>query len=259
MKLESAGVLALMFVSSSALAVPNVSLSISQQANVHVYDVGRWTFTVSNIGAHTANSVSLAIQLPATHTSPQVYVMGDVIAFSSSCTRSGLNMTCNLGNIRRNRSASVWVDLALPESAAPIVVSGTASASGDNTPANNSASLSASLLHYDVVVNGPRDVHNRHCTGTTLTAFYECTKFPSSIASHDIVLEADHTVSFVGVTGYTGVWSQASNQQLHFEYYELGSLVATFDGWGVDGNCFEGMTTFNPPSAYVSAYEVCLQ
>ena len=35
-------------------------------------------------------------------------------------------------------------------------------------------------------------------------------------------------------------------------------LVAEFDGYGVDGNCFEGKTTF-PGSTYMSMYEVCLQ
>ena len=60
--------------------------------------------------------------------------------------------------------------------------------------------------------------------------------------------------------GYTGIWNQAAgSSRLHFEYFDNGSLAATFDGYAVDANCFEGVTAFSPPSAYVAPYRVCLQ
>lgn len=94
-------------------------------------------------------------------------------------------------------------------------------------------------------------------TGTGLTSFFECTLFPSSISSHDTVFNADQTISFPGAAAnYTGTWSQPSADRLVFSYFEDGLLVASFDGRGVNSNCFEGKTIF-PGSAYVSMYEVC--
>lgn len=129
--------------SAFAQSRPDLVTTITQPSGVHVYENGAWTFTVRNAGNKDAASVSLVIDLPQTHTSPTVYVMGEVI-----------------------------------------------------TP----------LLY------GP---------------------------------------------GYSGIWWQPTPQEISFEYYELGTLVATFHGAAVDGtSCFEGLTTF-PGSTYISAYEVC--
>ena len=63
----------------------------------------------------------------------------------------------------------------------------------------------------------------------------------------------------MGQSGYTGTWWQTSPDRLQFQYVDTsGATVATFDGRGVGGPCFEGKTTF-PGSLYMSMYEVCLQ
>ena len=55
---------------------------------------------------------------------------------------------------------------------------------------------------------------------------------------------------------YTGTWSQPSPDRLVFQYFDYGVLAADFDGYGVPGGCFEGLTVF-PDSEFVSIYEVC--
>jgi hypothetical protein len=103
------------------------------------------------------------------------------------------------------------------------------------------------------------DLHNEHCTGTSLASFYECTLYPSSISSHDITLESDGTISFDGdPPDYTGAWSSSPDDQLSFTYSYDGTVVAEFEGYGVSSSCFEGLTTF-PGSSYVAPYEVCVQ
>jgi hypothetical protein len=96
---------------------------------------------------------------------------------------------------------------------------------------------------------------NRHCTGTGLTAWYECTLFPSSISQHTAEFHADGTITFPGEPDFTGGWSQNGDDHLAFTYYELGTPVASFEGRGASASCFEGLTAFDPP--WVAPYEVC--
>lgn len=251
--------LPLLLTATPALAAaPNLVVSVAPPTGTMVYATGRTTVTVANTGNKDSTSVTLTIQLPATHTSPQVYVMGNVIALSG-CTQSGTALTCGLGIIRKNHSTQVWFDLQLPESSAPLAFSANAPQAGDSNPANNSASWTVDPVNYANAVTSGGTVTNSHCTGTGLTAFFECTKFPGSISFHDTVLNGDGSISFPGQDpGYGGSWSQPTAQSLHFVYTYGGSTVATFDGNGVDGGCWEGVTTF-PNSSYVSPYEVCPQ
>lgn len=260
MLLRSISAFALLGVATPAFAASDLVTSITAPSGVHVYETGRYTVRVSNNGNQTANSASVVIQLPETHTSPQVYVMGVVGAKSSNCTQSGTHLTCTLGTIKRNNSSSVYFDIAIPESVDALVVSATASTtSSENSTSNNSASSTAALINYDVNFSGSGDVINNHCTGTGLTSYYECELFPSSISSHDATLNSDGSVSFPAEYGpdYGGSWTSDGPDHLAFTYTYAGEVVAEFEGYGVSADCWEGLTTF-PGSSYISMYEVCL-
>ncbi len=252
----------ILLIGSPALAAPVADLVLTRSApvGVSVYQTGRYSMTVRNVGNRTADDVSLNIQLPATHTSPYVYVMGDLGAFDSRCTRTGTRLQCALGSLGRNKSTSVSFDVSLPYSTAPLVISGEATTtSAEPNRSNNSVSHTAGLLTYPVAITPPTAVTNSHCTGTNLSSYFECELFPSSISAHDTILNPGGTITFVGVPAtYTGSWSQPSPDRLQFQYFDGGALVATFDGRGVSNDCFEGATLFQG-SAYMSMYQVCLQ
>lgn len=254
--------LAVLLAASPAFAAADLTVSITPPAGIHLYQSGHYTVNVQNIGNKGASNVSLTIQLPPTHTSPQVYILGDLGSFDGRCVVSGTKLVCSLGAIAKLASASppVWFDIALPYSTAPLVITAAVTTTSvENTTANNSASHTANLLDYAVAINPPRNAVNRHCTGTGLTSFFECELFPSSISSHDTVFNPGGTISFPGApASYTGTWTQPTPDHLLFQYFDNGLLVASFDGYGVSGACFEGKTTF-PNSTYMSMYEVCLQ
>ena len=260
MLLRSISAFALLGVATPAFAASDLVTSITAPSGVHVYETGRYNVRVANNGNQTANSSTVVIQLPQTHTSPQVYVMGVLGAKSSSCSQSGTRLTCTLGNIKRSNSVTVYFDIAMPESVDALVVGATAATtSSENSTSNNSASSTAALLNYDVNFSGSGAVTNNHCTGTNLTSYYECELFPSSISSHDATLNSDGSVSFPAEYGpdYGGSWTSDSADHLSFTYTESGNIVAEFEGYGVSADCWEGLTTF-PGSSYVSMYEVCL-
>ena len=242
--------------SASAASQADLSVSISAPSP-EVEAEATYSVTVANVGNRSASDVVLTIQLPETNTSPTVYLMGVLGAYDGSCARSGTALVCNLGRIRNGRSSTVSFDLALPWSNDPLVIDASATTSStESSTANNDDSAVVSLSYVDVVIVGPQDVTNRHCTGTGLAAFYECTLFPSSISTHDATLNADGSISFI-YPGYGGSWYQSSDDHLHMTYTYGTDIVAEFEGNGVDSSCFEGLTTF-PGSTYVSPYEVCL-
>ena len=252
--------MSLLLLASTAFAAsqPDLTTSFTAPATPYVYQSARWQVKVSNGGTRDASSTVITIQLPKTNTSPGVYVMGTLGAKSASCTLSGTRLTCNVGTVRKATSTTVYFDIALPESTAAISFSATASTTtGESNTANNGSSATASLFNYSPSFVGTRDVLNRHCTGTSLTSFFECELFPSSISDHVATLNSDGSISIAGYPDYGGSWSVVGDE-LSFEYTELGTVVAEFVGYGVDANCWEGLTTF-PGSIYVSPYEVCLQ
>lgn len=260
--------------------VPDLEVSILLPTSTpSVKQTARYQVRVRNIGKKNADGVSLTIQLPKTGTSPQVYIMGTLGARDGRCalggangTANGTKLVCGLNTIFRNGGSTlVYFDLALPEKTGPLVID--ASATTTTTPepntGNNSDSETASLLYPDVAVNPDRGAVNRHCTGQGLTAFHECTLFPSSIASHSVTLLSDGSISITGEPDYTGRWSQPAPNRLEMRYYLTSNCntsgcsnpEAEFSGRGVNNttaNCFEGLTTF-PGSVYVAPYEVCLQ
>ncbi len=243
----------------AAPAGPNLTVSVTAPL-VSVYQTGGYNVQVRNIGNKVAPAVTLTIQLPRTATSPQVFIMGTLGSFSSTCTRSGTVLTCSLGSIAKNAQTSVFFDLALPYSTNPLIIAASAATTGDTNPANNSVNFTATPLTVTAAVTPDVVQTNSHCTGSpTLSSYFECTLFPSSISSHDTILNTGGTISFPGVTGaYTGEWWVTPSQnRLQFQYFEAGDLVAEFDGRGVSAKCFEGKTTFPLSPDYVSLYKVC--
>lgn len=250
---------ALVFAAAAHAAprAPNVSTSLSAPAGVLYGANARYTVQVSNVGSATASSVAITVQLPRTNTSPTVHVLGDLGAIHPSCTRVGTTLQCTVTNLRAGRSASVYFDLAVPYSAAPVTISASAVTAGDSNTGNDSASRTLSLVAQNVSVNPTRSTFIRHCTGTNLISFFECELYPSSLMEHESVLHGDGSISFPAAADYSGSWSQPAPNRLQMTYTDGTGVVATFDGYGVDG-CFEGRTTF-PNSTYVSMYQVCLR
>lgn len=249
---------AVFLLSAPAFAAAVLTVNIAPPAGVHVYETGRYNVSVSNTGNQTSTAATLTIQLPLTRTSPTVAIMGQLGARDSRCALSGTRLTCNLGTINRGTSKAVFFDIALPYSAAPLDFSFRASTTTAETNlTNNNLAHTAAPLTYALPVIPPVNITNRHCTGIGLTAFFECELFPSSIASHNTVFNADHTITIPAAPTYTGTWTQPAPDRLQFQYFNGATLVVSFDGRGVDGRCFHGMTTF-PGSTYVSAYEVCM-
>ncbi|MCA9541564.1 MAG: hypothetical protein KC620_21850 [Myxococcales bacterium] len=238
----------------------DIEVSLSNPGAVQYYDQAHYDVTVSNPSRRDASNVTVRIDLPETHTSPTVHVMGILGATSASCALSGTHLDCALGTVSRGQSKSVFFEIAFPVSDDPAdIVVTAATTTSESDLSNNAASATATLLAYSTAVSPTVNAHVRHCTGTNLLGFYECTLYPSSISSHDIVLEPAGALSFVNAPpGYAGTWSQPTGDALLMQYYDNGTLVASFEGLGAGGGCFEGLTHF-PGSAYVAPYEVCLQ
>jgi hypothetical protein len=157
----------------------------------------------------------------------------------------------------------VFFDIALPYSTEPIVFDATVSLSPPSTESyflNNSVHHVASLLTYSVTMATPVTVENRHCTGqTSLSSFFECALFPSSISSHSTTFNTGGTITFIDAPPtFTGTWTHTPSNRLRFSYFDSGQLAAEFDGRGVSAKCFEGKTTFPGSPTYVSLYRVCL-
>lgn len=241
-----------------ALAASDLRVTIPAPAPQLVYSPTSYGIVVANIGNQSASNVSLTVNLPATHTSPQVYVMGTLSAVDARCTRSGTKLTCALGTIAKNTSKTVTFNIALPEATEALTVSASATTtSSENSLANNAASDVAGQLNYSVDVQDGDYALIQHCTGTGLVSFFECELFPGAISSHEHLFHGDGTISFPDAPEYSGVWTQDSPDSLAFTYFEGDVPVAEFVGYGTTPSCFEGVTLF-PGSTYVSPYEVCI-
>lgn len=257
--------------STAALTAPahaaaELATTVTGPAGVEVDADGTWTVRVANTGNRdTTGSIVATVQLPTTHTSPTVQVLGDLGSLGG-CTQTGTQLSCNLGRIRKNRSASVSFVIALPWSAEDLVVGASVPVqSGESNTGNNSDSEVADLVYVDTPILTTTDMQHDHCTGTALTAWFECELYPSSISSHPATLVSDGTIDFTiagsEADGYTGAWGQDTDDQLWFTYSYAGEVVAEFEGNGTGGGCFEGLTRFyDAPgvlSPYVAPYLVC--
>ena len=245
-----------------AAPTPDLKVTLTPPPVVHVYQTAGYNVKVANIGNKNAAGVVLSIQLPRTQTSPEVYVMGTLGAYSAACSQSNTTLVCLLGTINKNDSRSVFFDIALPYSTAPILFTATASTATLPEPnqANNTVTYTANPLTYSATVTSSGPAINRHCTGgVSLSSFFECLLFPSSISSHETIFNADGSLTFIDAPAtYSGTWtSTPSVNRLQFQYLDGAQLVAEFDGRGVSATCFEGKTTFPLNTAYVSMYQVC--
>lgn len=263
MKLFAAS-LALPLVASiaPALAAPqhNLGVTVTPPASVQVYDYGTYAVTVTNTGNRHAYGATLTIALPETHTSPQVFVMGNLANVDSRCSLSGRTLNCNLGQVNKNGgSTTVTFDMRLPYSTAPLDFTFTANPiSGDSAPSNNTLAYTASPALYENPLATPVSLQHDHCTGQGLTSFYECTLFPSSISGFAATYNANNTISIPGQPTFSGTWSQVGgDDHLQVTFSDSGNPVATLDARGVDGGCYEGEMTFIPASPYMAMYRVC--
>jgi len=253
--------LALATLASTQPASASRTADLEISMSLPVFDVDQSdtvTVTVDNVGTAHAGNVSIAIALPETATSPTTHVMGVVSNVDSSCWEDGTLIKCIMGSVSAGGSTSVSFDIALPQSSEDIeFYASTGSSSVETVLANNAVTEVADVLYPDLVLSGPVDMINQHCTGRDLSAFFECSLYPSSIGSHGITLEAGGTIA-IGSTPYTGSWSQPTDDSLWFEYVLFGRQRLEFHGNAVDGSCFEGLSTF-PGSPYVAPYRVCIR
>jgi hypothetical protein len=235
---------------------PDLEVSLSAPTSVDVDTDSTFTVDVANTGSGNADDVELVILLPETATSPTVHVLGELGGVDGRCVQVDTTLECSLGRIRKGRSTSVSFDFAAPWAAVDLDIDVYATSSGETDLSDNDDGVTLDVIYVDQAISGPAGVSNRHCTGSGLTAFFECELYPSSISGHDILLEADGSITFgPGVSGYTGSWWQDTDDHLHFEYSSGGSTRLIFDGNGVGGDTFEGIASF-PGTGYNAGYEV---
>ncbi len=265
MKTLSAFVLGLAFATTAA-AAPDLRVTTSAPTGVKYYDVATYRVSVKNIGNHSSSGGTLQIDLPKTATSPQVYTLGQVTSLPLGCTLAASRISCTFGTTSKGATRNFDFGFKAPYSAGPLAFTARMLPSASNDPAANNVATHTFVLgaHASLIPAGLA-TENRHCTGTNLSSFFECSLFPSSISSHPTTFEAGGVISFGADVdpAYTGTWQQPTSDRLTFQYFEAGALMAEFDGRGVGGGCFEGVTRFlTAPgvySPYVSPYEVCPQ
>ena len=261
-----------LLLASSVAAEADVQVAVTGPSPTALIEsAGTYTVKVNNAGNKAANSVSVTINLQRTNTSPTSYLLGTLSNVHSACTvePSGSAIVCALGRIKASKSSAVTFSLAVPQSTKFRDTTGDINAtvsttSLEDSTTNNAGSLAiVSRAYANPIADVDRTSTVRMCTGTGLTAFYECEKFPSSIQTMpaDIVFAADGSFTFDPVQpGYTGTWQQPSTDRLEFQVFEDPELVTpylTFTGQGEPGGCFEGLTTFDS-STYVAPYQVCV-
>lgn len=260
------------------LVAPGADLrftAFQQTTQTFVDGFQQFSITVKNFGSADSDPTTLTVSLLQTQTSPQTYLLGSLQSVPTGCTLSGRTLSCALGRLRYNgpqpgRQRTITFGYKIPVTTQALVLTATTSGTGE-PPANatdNAATLTAQVNHRSVaVIPGIKTTY--HCTGTNLSAYFECTKFPSSISNHDVDYQLGGTIAIPGAPGYSGTWSQADLTRLHVEYNNGLFVEAIFDGRSADASCFEGITRFYedpnpndaiPPvlSTYMAPYHVCM-
>lgn len=244
-----------------AASQPNLVVTVTPPAAPQVNTYGRYVARVTNTGNRNATGVTLTIALPATHTSPQVFVMGNLANVDGRCALGGTTLTCTLNGLARNGgSTDVGFDLKLPYSTASLDVTYTANPiAGDANPANNTLATTVAPAPIATPITTDLHLQHDHCTGTGLTSWFECAAFPSSISG----FAADYafvgqSISIPGEPTFGGTWSQAGGfDRLQVTFTDNGTPVGSIDARGVGNGCFEGPMTFSPPSPYLAIYRIC--
>jgi Domain of unknown function DUF11 len=239
----------------------DLKVELAAPATVEITRPTTYLVTVTNLAGQTSGAITARVRLPLTNTSPQVYILGTVSGLDSRCAVAANELVCNLAGLRKGWSTSFAYTYSAPVSTKPLQMSASvASATADPQPGNNSQSVVPNLV-YPVRPISSANVRTRLCTGTGLTAFFECTLFPSSISSFDATLNADQSIVVSGM-GTVGQWSQnATRTSLRMAFVDgTGATTSEFNGWAINGaNCFHGLTRHLSGSGnYVSPYEVCI-
>ncbi len=255
-------ILPLLFSSATALAASTPNLRVTMTSpSVQVDQLGHYVVRVANIGTANAGSVRLTVQLPRTHTSPQVYILGVLGARDGRCSLAGTALTCNLQTVSRNGGfTDVAFDLSLPYSTAPLAITASATTTTPNeqNPGNNQVTITPIPTPIATQLTGGYTAINRHCTGTGLTSFFECELFPSSIAGFSTTLAADSSLTVTDEPTIDGSWYFASPDLLHVDFADAGGPIGEIDALSVGNGCFEGPMTFASGGTWTVMYEICV-
>ncbi len=127
----------------------DLSLVKSAPGIVKVGEMLTYTLTVMNNGPDSASSITLVDLLPASVS---------FISASPGCTQNGSVVTCNLGSLGKDASATVIIVVTAPAQPGSLTNNASVSAAEDDpTPGNNSASavtnvsLAGSFLYLPVI------------------------------------------------------------------------------------------------------------
>lgn len=247
----------------AAMAAPpppaDIRVQFQGPASAAVYSPYVYTATVRNIGNQRADNVKLVVDLPLTNTSPQQFILGSLAGYDTTkCSVVALKLQCNLQSLNHNQQKAITFNFTLPISTQTLKLKATGSTTSNEPNQSNNQIEVMPTLSYPTVEITAADVLNSHCTGTDLTSYFECEKFPSSISYHTATLEADRTIT-LPEPGWTGQWDQPTLRELHFIYTDNMGSSAEFNGFARSSTCFEGIVTFLPSTNYNSAYRVCIQ
>jgi hypothetical protein len=254
---------------SAQPAPPDLRTTITQSpTTVLPRSPYQFKINVKNIGNTHAQSAKLVVDFPLTDTSPQVFILGDLsgVLSTQGCSIVNRKLNCNLGQINKNTSKDVTFNFAFPISTKTLQIKATASiisGPADSNLTNNEVSY-VPTFNYPINQLTSANVLVSLCTGTSLTSYYECEKFPGSMQSFNMTLDNGGIISGIP-TGYTALWTQNQTtapqlfQELQFSITENSSgNTSSFAGFATTASCFEGLTTHGT-SGYVSPYKVCVQ
>jgi hypothetical protein len=244
-----------------AHAAQKADLSVSLFAPVlePVNSANIYTYRISNIGVKDATGSKIKITFPLTKTSPQRYLLGRLSQVDGRCSFSVDTLTCNLNLIRKNKFTDVSFAYSIPVSTTLVqMVAITSTNDQEMSLLNNRSEHQPALRYPSLAIASDASATNSHCTGQSLSAYFECELFPSSISSHGAVFHSNGSLSIPEAPDYVGAWQQSANDRLSFQYFDSNSLrILNFEGFGSVPGCFDGITHFDENPAYVSAYRVC--
>ncbi len=225
-----------------------------------VYNPYRYRVRVTNNGTVRADDVTISIDMPITDTSPNQFIMGTVTDLDSRCQIISNKIECNIGRIKPGKRKAIRFNFEFPVSSKSLAMTATATTStNESNLTDNSATKSPQFKYVQNVVSGGNYLIS-FCGGTNLTAFFECTLFPSSIQSLAATLNSNGTVSYTNYPNLTGSWYQPSSKKLVFDTYDGSNQLNVFEGYAVNANCFEGITTYpNSTNGFVAPTRICIQ
>jgi len=244
---------------------PDIRVQITGPSTAVVGTPYQYTVNVRNIGGSRADGVVVYVDFPQTNTSPQVYILGTVSGFpTNSCQMVSRRLRCTAGNLNPNAQRNYSFNFTYPVTTKTLEIKATGSSTSMNEAnSNNNMASVFPAIGYPTNQISSANVLVSLCTGTNLSSFFECEKFPSSIQYFTMTMNSGGTLSNFPEPGYTGFWTQNQTtnqpfQQLQFTISD-GYSGASFEGYASSTTCFDGITTFIPTSTYNSAYRVCVQ